>query len=145
MRKTVGMLLMLLMLCACGNQTTGNQQEETPQLLEVDLTGPEHAEQNESVIFKAAVTYGDSPVEDADSVEFEVWKDGDKDNSNMIKPSQTNKGVYELHTTFKKDGIYIVQVHVTAKQQHNMPKTKINVGQVDDSSSSSKKETKSHH
>ncbi|MGE1209159.1 FixH family protein [Bacillus pumilus] len=144
MRKMLGMILMLLLLSACGNSAANSEKGEVPELLEVKLTGPEQVEKNESVIVKAAVTYGDTPVDDADEVQFEVWKDGDKDNSKMIQPKKENKGVYELHTAFKKDGLYIIQVHVTANQQHNMPKTNIQVGDVKKESSSTEEET-SHH
>ncbi|MBU8698521.1 FixH family protein [Bacillus pumilus] len=144
MRKMLGMIVLLLLLSACGNSAANSGKGEVPELLEVKLTGPEQVEKNESVIVKAAVTYGDTPVDDADDVQFEVWKDGDKDNSKMIQPKKKNKGVYELHTAFKKDGLYIIQVHVTAKQQHNMPKTNIHVGDVKKENSSTEEET-SHH
>ncbi|MFF2414987.1 FixH family protein [Bacillus safensis] len=145
MRKMLGMILMLTLLSACGNSAANSGKGEVPELLEVKLTGPEQVEKNESVIVKAAVTYGDTPVDDADDVQFEVWKDGDKDNSKMIQPKKENKGVYELHTAFKKDGLYIIQVHVTAKQQHNMPKTNIHVGEVKKESSSTEDEETSYH
>lgn len=145
MRKMLGMILMLMLLSACGNSEANSSKGEVPELLEVKLTGPEQVEKNESVIVKAAVTYGDTPVDDADDVQFEVWKDGDKDNSKMIQPKKENKGVYELHTAFKKDGLYIIQVHVTAKQQHNMPKTNIHVGEMKKESPSTEEEETSHH
>ncbi|MER3112610.1 FixH family protein [Bacillus altitudinis] len=145
MRKMVGIILMLALLSACGNSAASNDKGEVPELLEVKLTGPEQVEKNENVIVKAAVTYGDTPVDDADDVQFEVWKDGDKDNSKMIQPKKENKGVYELHTAFKQDGLYIIQVHVTAKQQHNMPKTNIHVGDVKKESTSTEEEDTSHH
>ncbi len=63
----------------------------------------------------------------------------------MIQPKKKEKGVYELHTAFKQDGLYIIQVHVTAKQQHNMPKTNIHVGDVKKESSSTEEEDTSHH
>lgn len=144
-RKMLGIILMLVLLSACGNSATSNDKGEVPELLEVKLTGPKTVKKNESVIVKAAVTYGDTSVDDADEVQFEVWKDGDKDKSNMIQPKKENKGVYELHTTFKQDGLYIIQVHVTAKQQHNMPKTIIHVGEVKKESPSTDEEETSHH
>ncbi|MBD3860152.1 FixH family protein [Bacillus sp. 28A-2] len=145
MRKMMGIILMLALLSACGNSAANSDKGEVPELLEVKLTGPEQVEKNESVIVKAAVTYGDTPVDDADDVQFEVWKDGNKDNSKMIQPKKENQGVYELHTAFKKDGLYIIQVHVTAKQQHNMPKTKIHVGDVKKERSSTEEKETSHH
>lgn len=53
--------------------------------------------------------------------------------------------MYELHTTFQQDGVYIIQVHVTAKQQHNMPKTNIHVGEVEKESRPSTEEEKTSH
>ncbi|MFS0654465.1 FixH family protein [Bacillus sp. 179-C3.3 HS] len=145
MRKLMGIMIMLVLLSACGNSAASNDKGEVPELLEVKLEGPEQVKKNESVIVKAAVTYGDAPVDDADDVQFEVWEDGDKDKSKMIQPKKEKKGVYELHTTFKQDGHYIIQVHVTAKQQHNMPKTNIYVGEVKKESQASTEEKKTSH
>ncbi|MFJ5965355.1 FixH family protein [Bacillus sp. NPDC093026] len=145
MRKMVGIILMLLLLNACGNSAVSNDKGEVPKMLEVKLTGPEQVEKNESVTVKATVTYGNTPVDDADDVQFEVWRDGDKEKSQMIHPKKESHGVYKLHTSFKQEGLYMIQVHVTAKQQHHMPKTKINVGQVEKNSPSTEDETTSHH
>ena len=105
MRKMLGMILMLTLLSACGNSAANSGKGEVPELLEVKLTGPEQVEKNESVIVKAAVTYGDTPVDDADDVQFEVWKDGDKDNSKMIQPKKENKG--EDTRRQRRDRLYI--------------------------------------
>ncbi len=102
------------LLNGCGSGENKANTAETPEVLDVKLTGPEKVNPGESAAYEAAVSYGDEAVTDADEVEFEVWKEGEKDASQMYKAKQ-EKGVYRLETTFKEDGIYTVQSHVTAK------------------------------
>ena len=47
------------------------------------------------------VTQGDEAVDDADSVEFEVWESGMRDAREMIEGNLTEDGVYEanIHLT----------------------------------------------
>lgn len=67
-----------------------------------------------------------------------------KDASHMFKAKQ-EKGVYRLETTFKEDGVYTVQSHVTAKKQHSMPTLKVQVGDADAASNQSEDEHSHNH
>ncbi|KAF1681644.1 FixH family protein [Bacillus mexicanus] len=111
--------------CESGENTANT--DETPEVLNVKLTGPEKVNARENAVYEAAISYGDEAVTDADEVEFEVWKEGEKDASQIFKAKQ-EKGVYRLDTIFKEDGVYTVQSHVTAKKQHSMPTLKVQVG-----------------
>ncbi|MCY7783167.1 MULTISPECIES: FixH family protein [unclassified Bacillus (in: firmicutes)] len=142
------MLLVLLfsafLLSGCGSGENKANTAEAPEVLDVKLTGPEKVNPGESAVYEAAVSYGDEAVTDADEVEFEVWKEGEKEDSHMYKAKQ-EKGVYQLKTTFKEDGVYTVQSHVTAKKQHSMPTLKVQVGDADAASAQSEDEHSHNH
>ncbi|MEC1777239.1 FixH family protein [Bacillus mojavensis] len=133
MKKMVAAVLFsaVFLLNGCGSEENkAHTAAETPEVLDVKLTGPEKVKPGEHAAYEAAVSYGDEAVTDADEVEFEVWKDGEKNDSKMFKAKQED-GVYRLETEFKEDGIYTVQSHVTAKKQHSMPTLKVQVGDAD--------------
>ncbi|WP_162595946.1 FixH family protein [Bacillus sp. CGMCC 1.16541] len=136
-------------LTACGQdgEQTNTVGDNEPKMLEVNLSGPENANVNEEVAFKAAITYGTDPVNDADEVQFEVWENSKKEDSEIIEAKHEGDGVYSITKAFETEGVYTVQSHVTAKSYHNMPKTNIVIGNpsealVEDSHS---KEAEHHH
>lgn len=119
------------LLGACGNaqNESGGTNDDVPDMLEVQLEGPDTADVNEKVVFTALVTQGDEKVKDADEVEFEIWEEGKKDDSEMIEAKNNEDGTYEMEKAFDRDGEFTVQVHVTARGMHNMPKKSITVGE----------------
>lgn len=124
--------LVVLVLAACGGETTDNAEkadDEIPQPLEVQLEVQETADVDETVPLKATVTLGDEKITDADEVEFEVWEEGKKEDSEMIEAKNNKDGTYEAETSFDHDGVFTVQVHVTARGQHTMPKQNVTVGE----------------
>ncbi len=132
------LFVLMLVLAACGDQESheGHSEdeshgdhEEDPSMeaLEVKLNGPEEVKQGETVTFKAMVTQGKEHVADADEVTFEVWKEGTKDDSQMIEASNDGEGMYSIETTFDEEGTYFVQSHVTARSMHTMPKQQVTV------------------
>ncbi|MEC1735439.1 FixH family protein [Bacillus mojavensis] len=146
MKKMVAAVLFsaVFLLNGCGSEENkAHTAAETPEVLDVKLTGPEKVKPGEHAAYEAAVSYGDEAVTDADEVEFEVWKDGEKNDSKMFKAKQED-GVYRLETEFKEDGVYTVQSHVTAKKQHSMPTLKVQVGDAD-AAIKKPEEGQSHH
>ena len=97
-------------------------------MLEVELTVTETAAINETVDMKAFVTQGDDKIEDASEVVFEVWEEGKKSESEMIDSLNEKGGIYTAETSFDHDGLFHVQVHVTANGMHTMPLTEVVVG-----------------
>lgn len=139
MKKIIIFLMMVFVLAACGQADSNNGQGEEKQEvypLKVDLQVPEKANVHEKVALTAEVTYGGKAVKDADEVMFEIWKDGTKDESKMIEAKHSKDGQYTIEYTFDQDGVFFVQSHVTAKDQHNMPKKQIVVGQSEGAESS---------
>lgn len=121
---------MLAVVAACGKEEDVPTDAALPEPLEVELTVPEQAEANESVTVSALVTQGDEEVEDATEVEFEIWEEGKKDDSIHVESTNEKKGIYSAETTFEQDGIYHVQVHVTARGMHVMPEKQIQIGEA---------------
>ncbi|OZI12499.1 hypothetical protein CEW92_05990 [Bacillaceae bacterium SAS-127] len=134
MKKQWTMMVMicaLFLLGACGQQKQQNENA-APQPIEAQLTVPETAAVNEEVTFTTKVTQGEETVEDADEVQYEVWQEGKKEDSEMIEAEKDKEGNYIAKKAFTQDGIYQVQVHVTARGLHTMPKQPVTIGQPTD-------------
>jgi len=145
LKKRLGILflsMVLIALAACGSDADENDNADTDleelAALEVELDVSEEVDVDETVEMKAFVTYGDEEVTDADEVIFEVWEEGEKDesammdedgNSEMIDATNHEDGTYTAETSFDHDGLYHVQVHVTAREMHTMPKKEVTVGE----------------
>ncbi|MBS4198260.1 FixH family protein [Bacillus sp. FJAT-49732] len=125
----ISIIMLVLMLAACNSSNNNSTDDEIPKMLEVNLQVQEKADVNAEVPFTATVTQGDEKVKDADKVEFEVWEEGKKDDSEMIEAINKKDGTYEAKKTFDHDGVFTVQVHVTARGLHTMPKTSVTVGE----------------
>nr|WP_175475724.1 FixH family protein [Evansella caseinilytica] len=141
MRKTgfVSFIVMaIVLLAACGeaddhdDHGTGSELNFDP--LEVEIIAPEEADPNEEVTIQALVTQGEEKVNDADEVVFEIWQQGEKEDSEFIEAQLTDEedGVYEIRYTFTAENIYHVQPHVTARGMHMMPTGEIKVGDAPD-------------
>ncbi len=138
----LGLLFLLLVVSACQTNTDSeskeNQQqnhEEHPENtlstdpLEVEIDLPDQLPVNQETVLKARLTQGKEDVNDAQEVQFEVWKANHKEQSEMIDGELEKDGVYTAKKTFKEDGIYYVQAHATARGMHVMPVKKIVVGE----------------
>lgn len=150
MKKFLFLTLIIALLSACGqnNESTNSTDKAVAKPIKAQLNVPEQTDVDEAVTFSVTVTQGSEAVADASEVEFEVWKDGEKEKSNMIKANYQDKGEYTAEKTFKENGIYYVQSHVTARDMHTMPKAKIVVGEVtkdEAKNEQKKKESSDHH
>lgn len=121
--------LVLATMAACSNEKPQAVViDETPQPIIVDLTVTEKVEVGGTVNMAAVVTHGDEKVVDADEVLFEFWEEGKKDDSVKIESVNGKDGSYTAETTFDHDGLFQVQVHVTARGMHTMPMQEVIVG-----------------
>ncbi|NYF25315.1 FixH family protein [Sporosarcina sp. JAI121] len=124
------MILVLTMLAACGKEQPAKENiGEVPLPLDVELTVPEQVEVGGKVEMAAVVTQGEEKIEDADEVEFEIWEEGKKDDSIKVASINEKDGLYTAETTFDHDGLFHIQVHVTARSLHTMPKKEVTVGE----------------
>lgn len=136
MKKTLLFLTMgiiALFVSACGNSNGDEPAEKDNNMepIEAKLDVPEKSGKGQAVALSTKVTQGDENVDDADEVKYEIWKNGHKDESEMIEAKHEKDGVYTAEKTFDEDGIYTVQVHVTARDMHTMPKAEIAVGNTE--------------
>ncbi len=123
-----------ILLAGCGDTTeknNRNNQDEIPIMIEAKLEVPEKAEVGSDVVLAVAVTQGGDVVEDANEVKFEIWKDGQKEESEMVDANLSENGKYISNYTFNDNGIYHVQSHVTARNMHTMPEKTIQIGDVE--------------
>lgn len=131
MKNFLVLLILAFVLSACGNveEAQGEVNQETTEAIVAEVTMPEEAETGYQVL-ETQVTQAGEAVSGADEVIFEVWKHGDKENSEMIEQENEEDGVYSVGYIFENDGIYLVQPHVTAREMHTMPVHTIVVGDV---------------
>ena len=115
-------ILVLTIISGC------SKESELPELIEVKVELPSEIMINKEVEFQANVTQGKEQVNDADKVEFEIWKEGQSDEENNKIEAEINKdGNYYINETFKETGKYFVIAHVTARDMHTMPKVDFEV------------------
>lgn len=135
-----------IFIVGCGNADNKNGQEKTAMdPLEVELNVQEKAKVNETIQLSSLVTQGKEKVSDASEVKYEVWEDGAKDTtSKMLNAKNKKNGTYTSEVAFDHDGVFNVQVHVTARDMHVMPKKTVIVGSPDPSNATSSTDKKEH-
>ena len=104
---------------------------EVPVEIIVEVLTPEKLNVGEATTLEVKVTQGGEAVNDADSVDFEVWESGLRDEGTMIDGEFTEDGVYTAEYTFDHDGVYYMYAHTTARGMHVMPKQQFIVGNPD--------------
>lgn len=125
-----GIAIGLLSLCfisvtGCSPSMSTN---ETPEMVEANILLPGKITLNQPNTLKVQVKQGKKTVDDAEDVEFEIWKSSSKEKSELLKAKHASGGLYEVNKTFKTNGIYFIQTHVTARGLHVMPKKQVVVG-----------------
>ncbi|OAH59609.1 MULTISPECIES: FixH family protein [Bacillaceae] len=128
---SMALIFVLLFISACtANTDQSNTTTSTPKIVEVEILLPEKISLNEESILKVQLTQDKESVEDADDVQFEIWKANSQEKSELVKAKYEKEGIYSVKKTFQEDGIYYVQTHVTARGMHVMPKKQFVVGNV---------------
>ncbi|WP_054635005.1 FixH family protein [Thalassobacillus sp. C254] len=127
-------------LSACGQgQEEAQEQSEQPasgeeqvEAIEVEILTEKSQEPGEEFELKALVTQGDEKVNDANEVVFEVWKEGEKEESDMVEATDVNEGIYTAPYTIEEVGEFVIQPHVTARGMHRMPTQTISTGDAEE-------------
>lgn len=118
--KSVLAILTVLFFFILGGCAQENE-EPLPEMVEVEIILPEVINRGEEIPLKAQITQGKEFVNDADSVQFEIWKE-DQEAHEKVEAKNTKEGIYSLQKSFSESGKYIIIAHVTARGMHNMPK-----------------------
>ena len=144
---TLAMAAVLTVGCGAEDDSVDTLSNgEIPVEVIVEVLTPEKLNVGETTTLEVKVTQSGEVVNDADSVEFEVWESGLRDEGTMIDGEFTEDGVYTAEYTFDHDGVYYMYAHTTARGMHVMPKQQFIVGNPDmskvleDNSSSSMKD-----
>ncbi|WP_026691253.1 FixH family protein [Alteribacter aurantiacus] len=128
----IGALFMLVTACGQeeenGNESATDEQNFGP--IEVEVLMDEEGDPGDWEL-QALVTQGDDPVNDADEVTFEVWRQGQKEDSDMLDYEDVTDGVYTASYTFEDEDVYYVVPHVTARDMHVMPTHQIIIGDAE--------------
>lgn len=119
--------IVAIALSACGSNQSNTYEKKVPVELKVVLKVPAEATVNEKVPLQALVTQGKEKVKDADEVKYQIWEGDNTNESKYIDAKNEKNGNYSASFVFDHAGTYQVQVHVTARESHVMPKTKITV------------------
>ncbi|GLB59749.1 FixH family protein [Cytobacillus sp. NCCP-133] len=116
--------------CSQSEQGESKEAEEVPQIIDAVLMVPETLDTGKEASLAVTIKQGSEAVTDADEVKFEIWKEGKKEDSEMVEAKHDSEGIYTANYTFPEEGIYSIQSHVTARSQHTMPKVSVQVGDV---------------
>jgi len=129
---TLAMAAILAVGCGAEDDSVDTLSSgEIPVEVIVEVLTPEKLNVGEATTLEVKVTQGGEVVNDADSVDFEVWESGLRDEGTMIDGEFTEDGVYTAEYTFDHDGVYYMYAHTTARGMHVMPKQQFIVGNPD--------------
>jgi uncharacterized lipoprotein NlpE involved in copper resistance len=127
MKKVFSLLFtFLLILAGCSNnKDVKDQIVEKP--VEVKILLPkDEININKEVTIRAEVTQDKKAVSDAEDIQFEIGKIGE-DSLAMLVSKNGVDGIYSAKYTFNQPGNYYVVAHVSARDQHTMPKKEFTV------------------
>ena len=123
----------VLFLTACSERSSDAPQKISDvnlAPLQVEIIAPKEGEPNTEIILQALVMQGEEKVNDASEVLFEVWQQGQKEESHFSEGILTDEdGVYETTYHFIEENLYYIQPHVTARGTHVMPVEEITIGE----------------
>lgn len=127
MARFFSLLIVLLVLSGCGSTVSNNGPEVIPELIDVQFkTNPEIVKANEVIELIATVSQRNEKVDDADKVEFEIWKEGQEESQHeKIEANYQQDGLYVISYIFEEPGKYFIYSHTTARSYHSMPKNEI--------------------
>ncbi|AKG05107.1 hypothetical protein AAV35_010130 [Salimicrobium jeotgali] len=141
MKKAIPFLLLIITLAACGSassekESTDSEKKEDEMAaapVEVEVSFEPHpltAAENADIT--ATVTQNAEPVNDAEYVEFEIWKtDQGQESSETIQAVQSEEGKYTTQYSFSEAGSYQVIAHTQARGLHTMPQNEVTVEGAD--------------
>lgn len=120
--------IILVLIVGCTTSNTQNVELEMPAILEVQvLTSSDNPSVGEEVRIEAVITQAGEIVDDASDVSFEVWEINNDDHE-MIVGVYDGEGIYFTNKVFETDGKFNIVAHITAREQHTMPKIELLVG-----------------
>ncbi|MEW9670283.1 FixH family protein [Ammoniphilus sp. 3BR4] len=116
----LGILLIPGILIGCSQAPQEPEIPEAPVPITVEFkVEPELIKAGEIASLQVLVKQGEELVEDAQEVEFEIWKEG-QEQHDIVEAENQGKGIYSFMERFHEAGTYHVMYHVTARDMHDM-------------------------
>lgn len=125
------LVALLGLLVACNAEQGVTKDPGVPLMVDVEFLTPAKLAVGEEVELAVHVSQGGENVDDAESVQFEVWESGLRDKGVLLDGELDKDGVYKVKHTFDHDGVYYMFAHTTARGLHVMPKFELTVGTPD--------------
>lgn len=145
MKKVLSVLIACMMITVgCSNGKEKEQAVEKP--LDVSILLPtSEINVNKEITFRAEVTQNKKVVADAEDVQFEIGMQGE-DSLAMLEAENGADGIYSAKYKFTEPGDFYVVAHITARDQHSMPKKdfKVTGATVSNSKGSTKDDHSAH-
>ncbi|TDL32784.1 hypothetical protein E2R51_08915 [Jeotgalibacillus sp. S-D1] len=113
--------------CAVREDVAELYKQEKP--LEADIVLPEASTIGEETI-EVVLTREEKPVEGADFVHIEIWKQDGTASFRMDEMQPAGDGVYTYTQSFSDEGLYYVQLHAGHGGQVIIPKKQMIVGEL---------------
>ncbi len=126
--------ILCLFLTACSTEQPAPSkptESEIPLPLSVSFhVEPMLLKTEEVATIQVEVKQGDKLIEDANQVEFEIWKEN-QEKHDIVPAENKGKGVYSIMERFHDPGTYFIMYHVTARDMHTMKEMQIVVEGVE--------------
>ncbi|WP_164985157.1 FixH family protein [Ammoniphilus sp. CFH 90114] len=120
-------------------------EPEIPQPITVEFqVQPEPVKAGEITTIQVFVKQGEEWVDDAQEVEFEIWKDG-QEKHDMVQAQYQGDGLYSFQERFHEPGTYYVMYHVTARDMHEMKAMEVVVTGEEKPEQQAQQQAEDHH
>lgn len=123
-------ILLAVLLSGCTANDSATDESGLLPHLTVDLQIPEQLQAGTEGTFTMIVRQNGEPFEaGADSAAFEIWPEGQRENSITIASKLDGSGVYTASPTLDGEGIYVVRCRVSSRDYEVMPSKRFAIGE----------------
>ena len=123
--------LFLLSGCTLRSDVADLYKQEVP--LQVEMNIPEVLSAGEEVTLEATLRQNGEPVEKANFIHFEIWKQDGSVRYPMEEAIGLGSGVYQLPVQFESEGLYYLEVYAGNNGSLVSPQHQFVVGELSDS------------
>lgn len=118
-------ITLMMLITGCSTEQPAPAKVEMPLPINVSFqVDPMLLKTGEVATIQVEVKQGDELVEDADEVEFEIWKEN-QEKHDMVPAENKGEGVYSIMERFHDPGTYFIMYHVTARDMHSMKEMQV--------------------
>lgn len=123
MKKFILVITFFIFLVSCKNEEVTT---EVIDPIEIIFLTESEAKINSEVQLRIQIMQGEEKINDATSVEFEIWQE-DVLERKIMKANFIENGIYQAVNTFSNIGEYHIVAHTIARNMHVMPEYVIHI------------------